>query len=85
MREFRPYGSVRGARSDVRPYRDLLSVDMPCELTLTPRNMLVLQGTGTSFDQSYFVASIERTIAFDNGCTQSLRLTMPLAFVPGCG
>jgi hypothetical protein len=23
MREFRPYGSVRGARSNVRPYRDL--------------------------------------------------------------
>jgi len=22
MREFRPYGSVRGARSDARPYRD---------------------------------------------------------------
>jgi hypothetical protein len=22
MREFRPYGSVRGARGDARPYRD---------------------------------------------------------------
>jgi len=22
MREFRPYGSVRGARNDARPYRD---------------------------------------------------------------
>jgi phage protein D len=52
----------------------ILSVDMPGELTLTPRNMVALQGTGTSFDQSYFVASIDRHIAFDSGFTQSLRL-----------
>jgi hypothetical protein len=25
MREFRPYGSVRGALSDERPYRDLFN------------------------------------------------------------
>ena len=33
MREFRSYGSVRGARSNARPYRDS---DQPDRLVLTP-------------------------------------------------
>jgi phage protein D len=50
------------------------SVDMPGELQLTPRNMAKIQGTNTSFDQAYFIASIERHISFGEGFHQSMRL-----------
>ena len=36
---------------------------MPGDLRITPRSMIVLAGTSTAFDQSYFVDEIERTIA----------------------
>jgi hypothetical protein len=45
----------------------------PGELTLTPRNMVRLQGTGTDFDQAYFIDSIERRIAFGEGFTMHVR------------
>lgn len=60
--------------SDLSKHERILSVTMPGELTLTTRTMVSLSGTGTAFDQSYFVAEIEREISFDNGFTQTLRL-----------
>ena len=35
-----------------------IEIDMPGDLSLTPRSMLRLSGTGTDFDQDYFVAQI---------------------------
>lgn len=52
----------------------IVNVDMPGELTLTPRNMVKLQGTATSFDQAYYIASIDRHIEFEGGFGQSMRL-----------
>lgn len=60
--------------TDLTLHERIVSVEMPGELTLTPRSMVRLQGTGTSFDQVYHVGSIERPISFDAGFRQSLRL-----------
>jgi phage protein D len=60
--------------SDLSKHERILIVSMPGELALTTRNMVSLSGTGTSFDQSYFVAEIEREISFESGFTQRLRL-----------
>ena len=46
---------------------------MPGELTLSPRSMLTLSGTGTAFDQSYFIDTIERVLNFETGFTQHIR------------
>jgi len=39
MREFRPYGSVRGARSNARPYRD--SPAMTAGVVIQPKSTLI--------------------------------------------
>jgi len=46
---------------------------MPGELTLAPRMMLRLEGTGTDFDQSYWIDEIERQLSVRHGFTQRLR------------
>jgi hypothetical protein len=51
-----------------------VSVEMPGEITLTPRTMFKLQGTKTSFDQVYYCSSIERHMTFDEGFTENIRL-----------
>lgn len=39
-----------------------VEIRMPGELTLTPRGIIALEGTGTSFDQTYYVDAIERRL-----------------------
>jgi hypothetical protein len=43
---------------------------MPGELTLNPRSIVGLEGTGTTFDQAYRVDTIERRLRFDGGFVQ---------------
>ena len=52
----------------------ILRVTMPGELTLNTRSQVSLSGTGTAFDQTYFVAEIERTLSWSTGFEQTLRL-----------
>lgn len=59
---------------DITLHERVVAAEMPGELTLTPRNMVKLQGTGTSFDQTYFIASITRSLSFSEGFRQSMRL-----------
>lgn len=49
------------------------SFEMVGELTLTPRSQIAVTGTGTTFDQTYWVDSIERRIDM-GGFRQSLHL-----------
>jgi hypothetical protein len=51
----------------------VLQATMPGELTLSPRSLLTLTGTGTAFDQTYFVDTIERSINFESGFIQHIR------------
>jgi hypothetical protein len=47
-----------------------ISFEMPGELTLTPRCGAILAGTGTAWDQSYYVTEIERSVSQRTGFTQ---------------
>lgn len=59
---------------DLTRHERLVFVDMAGDLTLTPRTLVAIRGTGTSFDQSYYVSEIERSISFAGGYTQRLSL-----------
>ena len=59
---------------EISLHERVVNVSMPGDVTLTPRNMFKLQGTQTSFDQVYFCASIDRSISFEEGYRQSIRL-----------
>jgi len=50
------------------------TVQMPGELTLTPRSIVAIAGTGTDFDQAYFVGEISRKLTASGGFTQSLQI-----------
>ena len=45
---------------------------MPGELALTPRSMITLEGTGTEFDQAYYIDVIERRLRRDGGLTEHI-------------
>lgn len=52
----------------------VVNVSMPGDLTLTPRNMARIGGTGTTFDTVYFIDHIQRSLRFDGGFEQHVRL-----------
>ena len=49
-----------------------ITAEMPGELTLTPRQRVRLDGTGTDFDQEYWIDEITRTLHPTHGFTQTL-------------
>ena len=51
----------------------VITAHMPGELVLTPRSVVALEGTGTAFDQIYYVDTIERQIRFNGGFVQHVR------------
>ena len=55
--------------ADLSKHERTISWAEPGDLTLTPRNLVRLDGTGTAFDQTYFVDEITRNISFDQGFT----------------
>jgi hypothetical protein len=59
---------------DITQHERLLTVEIPGELNMTARSIIALSGTNTSFDQRYYVDSIDRTWSLDQGFTQSLSL-----------
>ena len=52
----------------------IVTIEMPGELDLTPRSIISLSGTGTSWDQSYYVDTIARHISLTDGFKQTVRL-----------
>jgi phage protein D len=58
---------------EITRHERIVNITMPGELKLTPRTMLKLEGTGTSYDQVYFVDEISRTMSFDGGFQQRVR------------
>ena len=51
----------------------VIEATMPGELSLTARSVLMLTGTGTDFDQTYFVDVLERSINPHAGFVQRIR------------
>lgn len=57
---------------DLTRHERRITAEMPGELTLTPRQRIRLDGTGTDFDQDYWIDEITRTLHPTNGFTQTL-------------
>ncbi len=53
--------------ADLSEQERKITFAMPGDLTLTTRNKIQLAGTGSDFDQSYFIEDISRAISFNGG------------------
>jgi len=60
--------------ADLTAHERIVHVDLPGELTLTSRSLITLSGTGTDFDQTYYIAELDRHFSVAHGYTQRLRL-----------
>ena len=60
--------------ADLSSHERLVHAELPGELSLTPRSQIILSGTNTDFDQTYYVAEIDRHFSIHHGFTQRLRL-----------
>ncbi len=59
--------------TELSRHERVVAMTMPGETSLTARSIVTLQGSGTEFDQSYFVDSIERSLHYERGFVQHLR------------
>lgn len=59
--------------SELSRHERIIEFAMPAELTLTPRSKILLDGTGTDFDQAYYIESIERVFRPQTGFLQRVR------------
>ncbi len=59
--------------STLTQHERVISAIMPGELSLTSRSVVALKGTGTAFDQTYYVDTIERRLRFGGGFQQYVR------------
>jgi phage protein D len=50
-----------------------IEISMPGDLSLSPRSMVILEGTCSDFDQAYFVDVIARRLHHSDGLTQHIR------------
>ncbi len=60
--------------ADLSAHERLVHAELPGELSLTPRSNVLLIGTGTDFDQTYYVAELDRHFHAEAGFTERLRL-----------
>lgn len=59
--------------AELSRHERVITAEMPGELALQPRMQVVLQGSGTAFDQLYWIDEIERHVHVASGFTQRLR------------
>jgi len=52
-------------------------IDMPGDLTTYPRGSLAIADTGTDFDGLYMITSVERSISFEHGFSQTVEARIP--------
>lgn len=60
--------------ADLSSHERLVHAELPGDLVLTPRSRITLAGTGTDFDQTYYIAELDRHFSVAHGYTQRLRL-----------
>ncbi len=60
--------------ADLSHHERVVRVELPGDLSLTSRSKVTLVGTMTDFDQTYFVAELDRHFSLDHGFTQRLQL-----------
>lgn len=59
--------------AELSRHERVIHAEMPGELILAPRQQVLLEGTGTRFDQIYWIDEITRRIDTAHGFTQHLR------------
>jgi len=59
--------------AELTRHERVLQATMPGELWLSPWSQLTLTGTGTEFDQAYFIDTIDRVLDFETGFSQHIR------------
>lgn len=59
--------------SELSRHERVIEVEMPGELTFTPRQQILLAGTNTAFDQIYWIDEITRQLDVHHGFTQRLK------------
>ena len=59
--------------AELTRHERVISAEMPGELDLMPRQQILLAGTNTSFDQTYWIDEITRRLDVHHGFTQHLR------------
>ena len=59
--------------AELTRHERVIELSMAGELMLTPRSMIMLDGTGSDFDQTYYVDVIERRLHTSGGFTQHIR------------
>ncbi len=60
--------------ADLSSHERIVSAELPGELALSPRSQVTLSGTGTDFDQVYYVSELSRHFGLDQGFVQTIRL-----------
>ena len=60
--------------ADLVRHTRTVSATLPGDLVLTPRSLVMLQGTGSDWDGAYAVSDVTRTIIVQRGFSQRLRL-----------
>ena len=61
--------------SELIRHERIIEAILPGELNLNPRSQILLTGTGTDFDQVYFVQLVERSLDTRSGFRQRIRAT----------
>ncbi|HUC17339.1 MAG TPA: hypothetical protein VMA37_06595 [Acetobacteraceae bacterium] len=59
---------------EITAFERVIEIKVPGELALTPANPVRLVGSGTQFDQTYFIDEIVRTLSFSGGFHETVRL-----------
>ncbi len=65
---------VQSQYADIVKHERLIQLAMPGELSMDARSIIALTGTGTTFDQRYYVDTIERSWSVDDGFRQSVHV-----------
>jgi phage protein D len=65
---------VEAQYADIVKHERLASFTMPGELQMDARSIVAISGTGTSFDQRYYVDTIEREFSVDSGIRQTVHV-----------
>jgi phage protein D len=59
---------------EITKHERKIDVTLPGELLLQPRQLVAVTGTGTSFDQSYFIDEINRRVSLEEGFMETIRM-----------
>ena len=60
--------------ADLSGHERLVAAELPGECEFSPRSIVLLSGTGTDFDGSYYIAELDRHFTAEQGFTETIRL-----------